>query len=68
MLNEFKINKVDKYIYMKNTYKIDVIICLYVDDMLILDNNDHIIKSTNKILTKKFDMKKLGVVDVILWI
>ena len=66
MLNEFKINKVDKYIYMKNTYKIDVIICLYVDDMLILDNNDHIIKSTNKILTKKFDMKKLGVVDVIL--
>jgi hypothetical protein len=68
LLNEFKINKVDKYIYMKNTYKIDVIICLYVDDMLILDNNDHIIKSTNKILTKKFDMKKLGVVDVILWI
>jgi len=66
LLNEFKINKVDKYIYMKNTYKIDVIICLYVDDMLILDNNDHIIKSTNKILTKKFDMKKLGVVDVIL--
>jgi putative ribosome biogenesis GTPase RsgA len=68
LLNEFKINKVDKYIYMINTYKIDVIICLYVDDMLILDNNDHIIKSTNKILTKKFDMKKLGVVDVILWI
>jgi hypothetical protein len=68
LLNEFKINKVDKYIYMKNTYKIDVIICLYVDDMLILDNNDHIIKSTNKILTKKFDMKNLGVVDVILWI
>jgi hypothetical protein len=68
LLNEFKINKVDKYIYMKNTYKIYVIICLYVDDMLILDNNDHIIKSTNKILTNKFDMKNLGVADVILWI
>jgi hypothetical protein len=68
LLNEFKINKVDKYICMKNTYKIYVIICLYVDDMLILDNNDHLIKSTNKILTKKFDMKNLGVVDVILWI
>jgi hypothetical protein len=68
LLNEFKINKVDKYIYMKNTDKIYVIICLYVDDMLILDNNDHLIKSTNKILTKKFDMKNLGVVDVILWI
>ena len=66
MLNEFKINKVDKYIYMKNTDKIYVIICLYVDDMLILDNNDHIIKSTKKILTNKFDMKNLGVADVIL--
>jgi len=66
LLNEFKIKKVDKYIYMKNTYKIYVIICLYVDDMLILDNNDHIIKSTNKILTNKFDMKNLGVADVIL--
>jgi hypothetical protein len=66
LLNEFKINKVDKYIYMKNTDKIYVIICLYVDDMLILDNNDHIIKSTKKILTNKFDMKNLGVADVIL--
>ena len=51
---------------MKNTDKIYVIICLYVDDMLILDNNDHLIKSTNKILTNKFDMKNLGVADVIL--
>jgi len=66
LLNEFKINKVDKYIYMKNTDKIYVIICLYVDDMLILDNNDYIIKSTKKILTNKFDMKNLGVADVIL--
>jgi hypothetical protein len=66
LLNEFKINKVDKYIYMKNTDKIYVIICLYVEDMLILDNNDHIIKSTKKILTNKFDMKNLGVADVIL--
>ena len=51
---------------MKNTDKIYVIICLYVDDMLILDNNDYIIKSTKKILTNKFDMKNLGVADVIL--
>jgi hypothetical protein len=34
--------------------------------MLILGNNDHIIKSTKKILTNKFDMKDLGVTDVIL--
>jgi len=34
--------------------------------MLILDKNDHMIKSTKKILINKFDMKDLGVTDVIL--
>jgi len=31
-----------------------------MDDMLILNNNDHMIKFTKKILTNKFDIKKLG--------
>jgi len=68
LLNEFKINKVDKCVYVKNTYKGYVIVCLYIDDILILGNNDHIIKSTKKILTNKFDMKNLGVADIILGI
>jgi hypothetical protein len=68
LLNEFKINKVDKCVYVKNTYKGYVIVCLFIDDMLILGNNDHIIKSTKKILTNKFDMKNLGVADIILGI
>jgi len=68
LLNEFKINKVDKCVYVKNTDKGYVIVCLYIDDMLILGNNDHIIKSTKKILTNKFDMKNLGVADIILGI
>jgi hypothetical protein len=68
LLNEFKINKVDKCVYVKNTYKGYVIVCFYIDDMLILGNNDHIIKSTKKILTNKFDMKNLGVADIILGI
>jgi hypothetical protein len=34
--------------------------------MLILDNNNHMIKSIKKILTNKFDTKDFGVVDVIL--
>jgi len=68
LLNEFKINKVDKCVYVKNTYKGYVIVCLYIDDMLILGNNDHIIKSTKKILTNKFDMKNLGVAYIILGI
>jgi hypothetical protein len=63
--NEFKINEVDKYIYVKNTDKYYIIICLYMDDMLILGSNGHMIKSTKKILTKMFDIKDLGVVDVI---
>jgi hypothetical protein len=33
--------------------------------MLILDSNDYMIKSIKKMLTNKFDMKDLGVVDVI---
>jgi len=58
--NEFKINKI--CIYVKNTNKI------YAIDMLTLGSNDHIIKSTKKILTNKFDMKNLDVADIILGI
>jgi hypothetical protein len=39
-----------------------------VEDILILGSNDHMIKSTKKTLTNKFDMKDLGVADVILGI
>jgi hypothetical protein len=54
LLNEFQINEIEKYIYMKNVNKYCVIICLFMDDMLILDNNDYMINFTNKILTNKF--------------
>ena len=36
-----------------------------VDNMLILGNNDHLIKSTKKILINKFNIKDLGIIDVI---
>lgn len=64
--NKIKIIEVDKYIYMKNTNISYINVCLSMDDILILDNNDHMIRSTNKILTNKFNMKNLGVVDFIL--
>ena len=64
--NEVKINKVDKCAYVKNTYKDYVIVCLYVDDMLILNRNDYMIKITKKMLINKFDIKNLGVADVII--
>jgi hypothetical protein len=51
---------------MKNIDKCYIIICLYIDDMLILVNNYHMIKSTKKIWTNKCNMKDLSFTDVIL--
>ena len=48
MSNGFKINECDKCVYIKNTNKGYVIVCLYVDDMLIVDSNNDMIKTTNK--------------------
>jgi hypothetical protein len=62
----FKINEVDDWVYVKNIPKSYVLVYLFVDYMLILSSNDHIIKSIKKMLTKKFDIKDLGVADVIL--
>jgi hypothetical protein len=56
------------HVYVKNMDKNYVIICLYVDGMFILDNNDHMIKSAKKILNNKFDMKNLDIADIILGI
>ncbi len=41
------------------------LVCFYVDDIIIIDNNENI-KTTKKMLSPNFDMKDLGVVDVIL--
>ena len=43
-----------------------VIIYLYMDDMFILGNKNYIIKSTKKILTNNFEIKDLGVANIIL--
>ena len=59
LLDEFKINKVDKCLYVKNTDKSDVIVCLYMYDKLILNNNDHTNNYTKNMLINKFDMKDL---------
>ena len=66
MSNGFKINKCDKCVYVKNIDNGYVIVCLYVDDMLIIGSNSQMIKSTKKMLSKIFDMKYMGVADVIL--
>ena len=64
--NGFKINECDKCVYIKNTPNHEVIVCLYVDDMLIISKNIIDINATKRMLSKSFDMKDLGVADFIL--
>ncbi|XP_071735784.1 uncharacterized mitochondrial protein AtMg00810-like [Rutidosis leptorrhynchoides] len=62
----FKINECDKCVYVKDTPSGYVILCLYVDDMFIAGSNEKMIKSTIDMLKSKFDMKDMGLEDVIL--
>ena len=64
----FKHNGVKKCIYSKFTNEYGVIICLYVDDMLIFGTNLRGVNETKKYLTSKFKMKDLNEVDTILGI
>ena len=62
----FKHNGDDKGIYSKFTETFGVIICLYVDDMLIIGTNMDGVNDTKAYLSLTFQMKDLGEVDKIL--
>ncbi|KAH9765249.1 hypothetical protein KPL70_001801 [Citrus sinensis] len=64
--HDFKHNNADKCVYFKFTNDIGVIICLYVDDLLIFGTNMQGVDDTKKYLTSQFKMKDLGEVDTIL--
>ena len=64
----FTINECDKCVYTKTVKNACIIVCLYVDDMLILGTNINVIKSTKRMLSNNFDMKNLRVADIILGI
>ena len=66
--NGFSHNSADRCIYSKFTKDYGVIICLYVDDMLIIGTNLEGIRQTKEYLTSKFKMKDLNEVDTILGI
>ena len=66
MSNGFTINECDKCVYVKDTNSGYIIVFLYVDDMLIFGSNNYIITTTKKMLSSKFNMKDLGIADVIL--
>ncbi|KAK8936658.1 hypothetical protein KSP39_PZI012187 [Platanthera zijinensis] len=56
----------DKCLYYRSMSNQTVIICLYVDDMLILGSDLAEVRDTKSALAKAFDMKDLGPVDTLL--
>ena len=68
MSHGFKINECDKCVYVKDTKLGYVIVCFYIDDMLIVGSDDKMITSTKNMLNSRFDMKDMRLVDVILGI
>ena len=61
----FTLKECDKCVYTKIVENECIIVCLYEDDMLILETNIEVIKSTKGMLSNNFDMKDLGIADVI---
>jgi hypothetical protein len=59
------VNEADKCVYYRYGGGEGVILCLYVDDILILGTSLDVIKETNDFLSNNFEMKDLGE-DVIL--
>ena len=61
--NGFMINDCDKCVYIKNIMNHELIVCLYVDGMLIMSKEIDDVNATKRMLSSKFDIKDLGVVD-----
>ena len=68
MSHGFNINECDKCVYVKETKLGCVMVCLYVDDMIIVGSDDKMMASTKNMLNSRFEMKDMGLVDVILGI
>nr|GEU52889.1 zinc finger, CCHC-type [Tanacetum cinerariifolium] len=65
----FHLNQSEKYVYSKfDSSDKGVIVCLYVDDMLIFGTDQYQVDKTKKFLASMFSMKDMGEVDVILGI
>ncbi|GJS15881.1 zinc finger, CCHC-type containing protein [Tanacetum coccineum] len=65
----FHLNQSDKCVYSKfDKSGKGVIICLYVDDMLIFGTDQNQVDKTKKFLSSRFSMKDMGEADIILGI
>ena len=59
-------NKSDRCVYSKFSGDNGIIICLYVDNMLILGTDINVVKNNKDLLSSNFDMKDFGVANAIL--
>jgi hypothetical protein len=64
----FLINKADRCLYYQYGGGQGVMLCLYVDDILIFGTNIEVINDVNSFLSKSFDIKDLREADVIFYI
>nr|GEX94885.1 hypothetical protein [Tanacetum cinerariifolium] len=65
--NGYLLNQADKYVYSKfDESGKEVIICLYVDDILIFGTNQVQVNLTKEFLSSRFSMKDMRDADVIL--
>ena len=62
----FVVNEADKCVHYRHGGGEGVILCLYVDDILIFGTNLDLIKEVKDFLSRCFEMKDLGVADGIL--
>jgi hypothetical protein len=62
----FAVNEADTCVYYRYGGGESVMLCLYVDDILIFGSNLNVIEEVKNLLSSNFEMKDLGEVDVIL--
>ena len=62
----FIVNETDKCVYYRFGGGQGVIMCLYVDDILIFGTNLNVIEEVKSFLSQSFERKDMGVADVIL--
>jgi hypothetical protein len=66
ILADFSVNEVGRCVYYCHGGGQKVILCLYVDDILIFRTSLDVINEVKTFLCQSFDMKDLGEADVIL--
>jgi hypothetical protein len=62
----FVVNEADKCVYYRYGGGVGVILCLYVDDILIFGSSLKVIEEVKEFLSNNFEMKNLREADVIL--